>query len=153
MLPALALLSGPGALGLSAFGLLVTIMASANLLSMTGLIATLSSSVAGLFAFKLTKELSRRGVDRKKVVDTAKSTAVSTARLTVRCAITVGIAVAYAVASLVSGEPPLAAFPKRAANRAVSPDVPRCERRCPCLCGCSRDSASRSSWWPSSLRV
>ncbi|KOO34085.1 hypothetical protein Ctob_005790 [Chrysochromulina tobinii] len=69
---------------------------------MTGLIATLSSSVAGLFAFKLTKELSRRGVDRKKVVDTAKSTAVSTARLTVRCAITVGIAVAYAVASLVS---------------------------------------------------
>ena len=123
MLPALALLSGPGALGLSAFGLLVTIMASANLLSMTGLIATISSSVAGLFAFKLTKELSCRGVDRKKVVDTAKSTAVSTARLTVRCAITVGIAVAYAVASLVSGEPLPAArrascrFPPRAAPR------------------------------------
>ena len=132
MLPALALLSGPGALGLSAFGLLVTIMASANLLSMTGLIATISSSVAGLFAFKLTKELSRRGVDRKKVVDTAKSTAVSTARLTVRCAITVGIAVAYAVASLVSGEPPHAASrePPHAASRSAPRRVPSSKPRC-----------------------
>ena len=135
MLPALALLSGPGALGLSAFGLLVTIMASANLLSMTGLIATLSSSVAGLFAFKLTKELSRRGVDRKKVVDTAKSTAVSTARLTVRCAITVGIAVAYAVASLVSGEcecgePPLVNVNVNVASRLLplSRSAPRTEQ-------------------------
>ena len=135
MLPALALLSGPGALGLSAFGLLVTIMASANLLSMTGLIATISSSVAGLFAFKLTKELSRRGVDRKKVVDTAKSTAVSTARLTVRCAITVGIAVAYAVASLVSGEPPHPAsscrlMPPHAASRRAPRRVPSSKPRC-----------------------
>jgi len=135
VLPALALLSGPGALGLSAFGLLVTIMASANLLSMTGLIATLSSSVAGLFAFKLTKELSRRGVDRKKVVDTAKSTAVSTARLTVRCAITVGIAVAYAVASLVSGEcecgePPLVNVNVNVASRLLplSRSAPRTEQ-------------------------
>ena len=79
-------------------------MASANLLSATGLIATLSSSVAGLFAFKLTKELSRRGVDRRRVLNVAQSTAASTAQLTVRGAITFGIALAYAIASLVCSE-------------------------------------------------
>ena len=89
--------AGP-ALIVSAVGLILTIVASANLLSTTGTIATLASSFAGLFAFKLTKELSNRGVNR----GTFKQVAVGTGKLGVKSLLALGIAVAYAAASLVS---------------------------------------------------
>ena len=54
-----------GGLTLAVGGLLATLLASASALSMTGLVATVAASAAGLFSFKVSKELNRRGYDRR----------------------------------------------------------------------------------------
>ena len=56
-----------GGLAMSAGGLFATLAAAATSLSATGTIATIAASAAGLFSFKLSKELSERGVDRSAV--------------------------------------------------------------------------------------
>ena len=47
----------------SASGLIATFWTSVSALSMTGMLATIAASAAGLFTFKLAKELHMRGVD------------------------------------------------------------------------------------------
>eukprot|EP00967_Tisochrysis_lutea_P088052 scaffold124701_cov28-Tisochrysis_lutea.AAC.1 len=56
-----------GGLTIAMGGLIATLMASASALSTTGTIATIAASAAGLFSFKVAKELNRRGVDRGSV--------------------------------------------------------------------------------------
>jgi len=56
-----------GGLTVAMGGLIVTLLASASALSMTGAIATIAASAAGLFSFKVAKELNQRGVDRGRI--------------------------------------------------------------------------------------
>ncbi|KAL1495811.1 hypothetical protein AB1Y20_016671 [Prymnesium parvum] len=64
--------SGGAGLLISAAGLAATICTAATSLSMTGVSATIFASIAGLFAFKLSKELSLRGVSQSYVQRTAR---------------------------------------------------------------------------------
>lgn len=58
---------GGGGLTIAMGGLVATLMCSASALSTTGTIATIAASAAGLFSFKVAKELNNRGVDRGSV--------------------------------------------------------------------------------------
>ena len=69
---------------------------------MTGTLATIAASFAGLFSYKLAKELGARGVNKGTVGRIAANTAASTVQVGVRAMVSVGIAAAYAVASVVS---------------------------------------------------
>ena len=86
------------ALSVSAAGLAVSLVSASRFLSRTGAIATVIASMAGLFAFKLTKELNTRGVDR----GTMKRVVSGSASLGARGLMTLGIAVAYCIASALS---------------------------------------------------
>ena len=91
-----------GGLALSAGGLVATLFVSSSALSMTGTIATIAASFAGVFSFKLAKDLSNRGVSKGTVQRIASNAFTNTAQLGVRGAVSLGIATAYAVASVVS---------------------------------------------------
>ena len=86
----------------SAFGLMATLFVSASALSMTGTLATIAASFAGLFSFKLAKELTARGVNKKTFSNMATGAAMSSVKLGVRTTVSIGIAAAYALASVVS---------------------------------------------------
>ena len=84
---------------LSAGGLVTTIGASTFALSASGTIAILAASAAGLFSFKLSKELNNRGVRSKEV---AKHVVGSTADLTLRVGFGLASVLVYTMAAAVS---------------------------------------------------
>ena len=85
-----------------AIGLLATISVSASALSMTGTLATIAASLAGLFSYKLAKELGTRGVNKASLGMMAANTAAATGTVAVRAVVSLGIAAAYVLASIVS---------------------------------------------------
>ena len=70
-----------GGLALSAGGLLATLVLASSALSMTGTIATIAASFAGVFSFKLAKDLSSCGVSKFTVQQTVARTVASTAQV------------------------------------------------------------------------
>lgn len=90
---------GTGPLLLSAGGLLTTLLASASVLPALGTIAIVAAASSGLFAFKLSKELNKRGVRSKNVARRVVSTF---ADVTLRVGLGVASVVVYTLAATVS---------------------------------------------------
>ena len=88
----------PNSVLVSSAGLATTIFISASALSAAGRRATWAAGAAALFTFKLSKELSERGVNKR----TFSRAAVDTVQLGVRAAVSAGLGVAYFLASGVS---------------------------------------------------
>ena len=90
---------GSAGLLLSATGLVTTVAASTFALSASGTIAIIAASAAGLFSFKLSKELHSRGVRSR---DVAKRVVGGVADTTLRIGFGAASLLVYTVAALIS---------------------------------------------------
>jgi hypothetical protein len=92
-------LRGSAGLFLSATGLVTTVAASTFALSASGTIAIIAASAAGLFSFKLSKELHSRGVRSR---DVAKRVVGGVADTTLRIGFGAASLLVYTVAAVIS---------------------------------------------------
>ena len=90
---------GSAGLLLSATGLVTTVAASTFALSASGTIAIIAASAAGLFSFKLSKELHSRGVRSR---DVAKRVVGGVADTTLRIGFGAASLLVYTVAAIIS---------------------------------------------------
>ena len=86
----------------SAGGLFATLIASATALSGAGSIATIAASAAGLFTFKLSKELNQRGIDSAVMSRAATDAGTKGVRMGVGLLYRAAALVVYCLASIVS---------------------------------------------------